>query len=164
MTASLPLGVFPRTELLQEFDIDGQYAWLIQAIKSGNYQECLAVLNQWKDWHLAKGTYLLLRDKLEVICWRNLARKTLFIANSGNPQPGTAPPTLSLKAFLATARCAFDDPTLDIDDVEAMCASLLDQGYVKAYIHQNMQILVLQKGKPFGFPPVSSVRMAGDEA
>jgi hypothetical protein len=37
------------------------------------------------------------------------------------------------------------------------------QGYMKAYIHQA-QMLVLQKGDMFGFPPINTVRMIGDEA
>lgn len=44
--------------------------------QDGDYRSCLATLNDWQQWHINKGTYLLLREKLEVICWRNLARKT----------------------------------------------------------------------------------------
>ena len=44
--------------------------------KIGDWQRCLACLNAYKSWHLQKGTYLFLREKLEVICWRNLTRKT----------------------------------------------------------------------------------------
>ncbi|CAD6581368.1 MAG: hypothetical protein CYPHOPRED_001560 [Cyphobasidiales sp. Tagirdzhanova-0007] len=164
VTASLPLGVFPAAELLAAFDLQNQYGQVIEAVKAGNYRQCRYLLDQWQDWHLAKGTYLILREKLEVICWRNLARKTLFIAHSGQPQSGTGPPTLPFKTFLATAKFAFNDSTLELDDIEAMCASLLDQGYVKAYIHHAMQLLVLQKGNLLGFPRVNSVRMIGDEA
>lgn len=62
-----------------------------------------------------------------------------------------------------------------------MCASLLDQvnprklgrfrkltrllqGYLKAYIQQERGLLVLQRGEQMGFPPISTVRMVGDEA
>jgi hypothetical protein len=51
-----------------------------------------------------------------------------------------------------------------MDDIESMCASLMEQGYIKAYIWQSKSMLVLQKGPQLGFPPVSSVRMAGDDA
>lgn len=87
---------------------------------------------------------------------------------------------LSLSTLLKTARVAFRDPLLDADDIEAMCASLLDQvsscklrparsltllqGYLKAYIQQERGLLVLQRGEQMGFPPVSAVRMIGDEA
>lgn len=86
-----------------------------------------------------------------------------MVANHGKPQPVTGPPTLKLNILLQTAKMAFADSTLDVEDVEAMCASLLDQGYLKAYIHHS-QMLVLQKGDQFGFPPVSAVRMLGDQA
>lgn len=53
---------------------------------------------------------------------------------------------------------------LDQDDIEAMCASLMEQGYIKAYIWQSKGMMVLQKGERLGFPAVSSVRMQGDDA
>ena len=42
----------------------------------GDYQECLYWLGSYQDWHIQKGTFLLLRDKLELVCWRNLLRRT----------------------------------------------------------------------------------------
>lgn len=53
---------------------------------------------------------------------------------------------------------------LDQDDIEAMCASLMEQGYIKAYIWQSKGMMVLQKGERLGFPAVSTVRMHGDDA
>lgn len=109
----------------------------------------------------------------------------LFILTNGNPVPPTGPPTLSLHALLAAARLVFPDgDTLDIDDVEAMCASLLEQvrlaraafssresqtdwasateqGYLKAYILHSKRLLVLQKGPMAGFPLVASVNAVG---
>lgn len=56
-----------------------------------------------------------------------------------------------------TARIAFANPALDLDDVEAMCASLMEQGYIKAYIMHSKRLLVLQKGEAVGFPRLASV-------
>lgn len=67
--------------------------------------------------------------------------------------------------MLRTATVSFGAAEeLDQDDIEAMCASLMEQGYIKAYIWQSKGMLVLQKGERLGFPPVSSVRMIGDDA
>jgi hypothetical protein len=67
--------------------------------------------------------------------------------------------------MLTTATIAFGEAEqLDQDDIEAMCASLMEQGYIKAYIWQSKGLLVLQKGERLGFPVVSSVRMPGDDA
>jgi hypothetical protein len=42
----------------------------------GNFVTVLEELDRHRQWHLSKGNYLLLREKLEVVCWRNLARRT----------------------------------------------------------------------------------------
>lgn len=52
----------------------------------------------------------------------------MFIANASKPiQQSTGPPTLKLQSFLTAAKLAFNDELLDLEDIEAMCASLLDQ-------------------------------------
>lgn len=85
-------------------------------------------------WHIKYGNYLLLREKLEVICWRNLARQTyvlwdalvsvtsfrscaeqiltplclfdarVLVSTNGQPLPPTGPPTLSLSLLVSAAR------------------------------------------------------------
>jgi len=62
----------------------------------------------------------------------------------------------------------------DLVDMEALCASLIDQvcdglhedlivsyvcyqGYVQGYLLHSRSCLVVQKGNTLGFPPVSSV-------
>ncbi|KWU47067.1 COP9 signalosome complex subunit 12 [Rhodotorula sp. JG-1b] len=161
VAASLPLGFFPTLPLLQHFNLFEPYATLIPSLKRGNFRGVLSELNRWQAWHLKCGNYLLLREKLETICWRNLARTTLFVLTNGSPLPPTGPPTLSLHALLAASRLSFQDPSLDVDDVESMCVSLMDQGYIKAYILHSKRILVLQKGPRAGFPPVATVNAVG---
>lgn len=59
---------------------------------------------------------------------RLTSRSSLFVASSGSPLPADgSPPKLSLHALLTTARLGSGDPSLDIDDIESMCASLVDQ-------------------------------------
>ncbi|GAA6001538.1 hypothetical protein JCM10207_006713 [Rhodosporidiobolus poonsookiae] len=158
IAASLPLGFFPSPALLQHFSLDAPYSSLLPALKKGNFTAVLAALDAHQAWHRRCGNYLLLREKLETVCWRNLARQTLYITTNGAPLPPTGPPTLSLPLLLATARVAFPaGATLDIDDVEAMCAALVEQGYIKAYILHAKRLLVLQKGPLCGFPPLASV-------
>ncbi|BGP16532.1 hypothetical protein JCM10213v2_004534 [Rhodosporidiobolus nylandii] len=166
IAASLPLGFFPSPALLQHFNLSAQYSTLIPALKKGHFRAVLSCLDAHQSFHLRTGNYLLLREKLEVVCWRNLARQTLLVTTNGSPLPPSGPPTLSLHALLAAARIAFPPDTggvadrndeLDVDDVEAMCAGLMEQGYLKAYILHSKRLLVLQKGERCGFPPLSSV-------
>lgn len=96
ITANLPLGIFPSPALLQKYDLQHLYQPLIKHLKvrfhlclqkradmsqDGNYRALLGHLDDWQDWHVRKGTYLLLREKLEVLCWRNLIRKAFVSLN-----------------------------------------------------------------------------------
>ncbi|GAA95016.1 uncharacterized protein L969DRAFT_18954 [Mixia osmundae IAM 14324] len=162
IAASLPLGILPSKLLLQQYDLEPQYGPLTDALKLGDYTACVQALDRWREWHRSKGAYVLLKEKLEVICWRNLCRKVLWILSKGRPT-SEGPPTLPLDKLLAAAQYAWRDPTLDLDDMHCVAASLNEQGYSKAYIHQARNLLVLQKGPQAGFPPVSSVRLAGAE-
>ncbi|GAA6028262.1 hypothetical protein JCM8097_006945 [Rhodosporidiobolus ruineniae] len=163
IAASLPLGFFPSPALLDHFSLSAQYAALIPALKKGNFAAVLSQLDAHRAWHLKLGNYLLLREKLETVCWRNLARTTLLVLTSGRPLPPSGPPTLSLHALLAAAKLVFPDAaTLDVDDVESMCVGLMEQGYLKAYILHSKRLLVLQKGPLYGFPPLASVNALAD--
>ncbi|GAA6059040.1 hypothetical protein JCM10212_001265 [Sporobolomyces blumeae] len=157
ITASLPLGYLPSLALLQQFDLATQFTPLLQPLKTGNFRQVSLELDRHQEFHLRHGNYLLLREKLEVLCWRNLTRQTLLITTNGHPLPPTGPPTLSLSALTTAAQYAFGDASLDVDDVECMCASLMEQGYLKAYILHSKRLLVLQKGEAFGFPPISAM-------
>jgi hypothetical protein len=69
----------------------------------------------------------------------------------------TPPPTLKLAIFLILARKAWDDSTFTVDDVECVAASLIDQGYVKAYAIHNGGTIVFRRTPDFGFMKISSV-------
>ncbi|GAA5826818.1 hypothetical protein JCM5353_005406 [Sporobolomyces roseus] len=165
ITASVLVGYFPRMELLDYFGLRDQFGeGLLLPLKKGNWRGVLAHLDRYKEWHLKHGNYLVLREKLELICWRNLFRQTLLINTNSHPLPTTGgPPTLSLSLVVSAARIAWPQEedggqeSLDLDDLESIAVSLMDQGYVKAYIMHSKRILVLQKGENFGFPPLSSV-------
>ncbi|KAL8293796.1 hypothetical protein RQP46_000497 [Phenoliferia psychrophenolica] len=159
IVASLPLGFFPSETLLDEFHLQEQFGDLVPPLHLGDFMGVKAELERWQGWHQQLGNFLLLREKLELVCWRNLIRRTLFVVSDGHPLPadGSSPPTLSLHALLKTARVSFGDPTLDVDDVESMCISLVDQGYIKAYILHSKRLLVFMKGPQVGFPPMASV-------
>ncbi|GAA5910051.1 uncharacterized protein JCM6883_000538 [Sporobolomyces salmoneus] len=165
ITASIPLGYFPRLEVLQEFNLVEQFGpSLLEPLRKGNWRLVSAQLERNRDWHLNHGNFLLLREKLEVVCWRNLARQTLLVSTNGQPLPTTGPPTLSLSLLLKAARVAWNtglgeevEEVLDEDDIESVMVSLMDQGYLKAYIMHSKRLLVLQKGKHFGFPPLTTV-------
>lgn len=77
-------------------------------------------------------------------------------AEPGQPAK-TPPPTLKLATFLILARKAWNDSTFTVDDVECVVASLIDQGYVKAYAIHNGGTIVFRRTPDFGFMKISSV-------
>lgn len=52
---------------------------------------------------------------------------------------------------------AWRDSSLEAEDVEAMVASMIDQGFIKGYILHSKAMLVLQKGPHMGFPPIWTI-------
>ncbi|GAA5837677.1 hypothetical protein JCM3766R1_000553 [Sporobolomyces carnicolor] len=163
VTASIPLGYFPKYDVLQHFELGDQFGpGLLEPLRKGNWSQVENHLSTHLAWHIKYGNYLLLREKLEVICWRNLARQTVLVSTNGQPLPPTGPPTLSLSLLVSAARVVWrgeqgSTEEFDEDDIESILVSLVDQGYLKAYIMHSKRLLVLQKGKHFGFPPLSAV-------
>jgi hypothetical protein len=69
----------------------------------------------------------------------------------------TPPPTLKLSTFLVMAKRAWNDGTLDLDDVECVVASLISQSYVKGYVIHSSGNVVLRRTDDFGFERMSKV-------
>lgn len=64
---------------------------------------------------------------------------------------------MRLDTLLSAARIAWNDSSLQPEDVEAVVASMIDQGFIKGYILHSKAMLVLQKGPHMGFPPIWTV-------
>ena len=80
-----------------------------------------------------------------------------LVMSRASAPPSAAPPTLRLSVLHVAARLAWQDDELQVQDVESILASLIDQGLVKGYILHSKSMLVLQKGPHLGFPPIWSV-------
>lgn len=55
------------------------------------------------------------------------------------------------------ARLAWQDADLTLSDVESIVASLISQGYIKAYMIQSKGLVVFQKGPKMGLVPMNEV-------
>ena len=55
------------------------------------------------------------------------------------------------------ARLSWQDAELTLEDVESIVASLISQGYIKAYILHSKAIVVFQKGDRMGLVQMNSV-------
>ncbi|PLW14466.1 hypothetical protein PCASD_14387 [Puccinia coronata f. sp. avenae] len=103
--------------------------------RKGNWPGVVNGLEKNRDWFRYKGIYILLREKLEVICWRNFF---VIMAGLKNGNPGMR---LSLSQSVEAARKVFIEPSIDEDDIVCMASSLIDQGYLKAYVKLGEMIV-----------------------
>ncbi|KAF9573294.1 hypothetical protein EC968_008834 [Mortierella alpina] len=155
----LCLGRIPHSQLLRMYNLEFCFTPLVTAVRRGD----LKLLRQTLDttdlmsWLVKKEIYFLLKEKLEVLCWRSLIRRVCMVSRGPMDPPQTR---VSLEILLNVVRALLMDNTYDIWDIESITASLLDQGYIKGYIHSQKKILVLGKTNPF--PVVYSVEVIED--
>ncbi|GJJ76047.1 hypothetical protein EMPS_08406 [Entomortierella parvispora] len=154
----LCLGRFPSRQLLQIYGLEPYFAPLMHAIRVGNLELLNNSLNspELMGWLVKKELFFLLKEKLVVLCWRSLIRKICIVSRS----PSDTQLRVQLPTLLNVVQTLTRDPTYDIGDVECIAASLLDQGYIKGYIHSAKKILVLGSKNPF--PTVYSVSVLGE--
>ncbi|KAA1101750.1 hypothetical protein PGT21_029147 [Puccinia graminis f. sp. tritici] len=135
IVASLPLGILPRPILLEQFQLQNEFHEVVGSLRTGNWPGVVNGLEKNRDWFRYKGIYILLREKLEVICWRNFF---VIMAGLKNGNPGMR---LSLTQSVEAARKVFMEPSIDEDDIVCMASSLIDQGYLRAYIKLGEMIV-----------------------
>ncbi|KAI7824063.1 hypothetical protein BC939DRAFT_152412 [Gamsiella multidivaricata] len=147
----LCLGRMPAMQLLEAYNLLPFFAPLMTAVKLGN----LALLDQtlsspdFMMWFVKKEIFFLLKEKLTVLCWRSLIRR-VWLASQHPPEPPQL--RVQLEVLFNVVLELIKDSTYDIYnifDIECITASLLDQGYIKGYIHSQKKILVLSKTNPF---------------
>ncbi|KAG0294254.1 hypothetical protein BGZ98_001841, partial [Dissophora globulifera] len=122
----LCLGRLPSYHLLAEYGLDRYFQPLVDAVKTGHLGKLEAA---WEDpasmsWFVSREIYLLLKQKLPVLCWRSLIRRTCLASRGPNDPPQMR---VDLEALLHVVRKLTGDDTFDIWDVECITASLLDQ-------------------------------------
>ena len=77
ITSSLPLGIFPSPNLLNQFSLTHIFNPIIQSIKQANFE-----LLSWafmndnsREWLRYMGIWIVLQERLETLCWRVFIRK-----------------------------------------------------------------------------------------
>ncbi|KAF9511059.1 hypothetical protein BS47DRAFT_1299458, partial [Hydnum rufescens UP504] len=155
LSTSIPLGRLPHPSLLGYFSLSTQFSPLIHATRLGDIAAYRSALSgTWRSWFARRGVWMMLKEKGEVVVWRSLVRRRMPTMFSTSVK---APPTVMFTDILTALHVSSKDSTYTMNDVESMCCSLLDQGYIKGYILHSRSTLVLQKSDALGFPPPSSV-------
>lgn len=151
---------------------------LCAAIRSGNliqFHQLTSLSSPHAPWYLHHRILFQLQNRCEVLVWRSLVRKT-FLLQGVAPEAGTnKAASLDLHSLVAAfahltpapspdddeaqADADFDgfnmgseDSLLAPDDmaVEAMLSSLIDQGFVRAYIAHKQKKLAILGAKSVG--------------
>ncbi|RUS32590.1 hypothetical protein BC938DRAFT_474998 [Jimgerdemannia flammicorona] len=151
LTAKLILGYRPTSQLLERYKLVDLFGPLIQAMLSGNVAQYVTALDAHMEWFLRMKSYLLLKERGKVIVWRNLFRKVYLITREPNRNK------IRMENCLIALRISTQDPSYDEMDTEALLVTLLDQGYMKGYLHHYQSIAVMSNQRPF--PPVASVHV-----
>ncbi|CAM0140479.1 unnamed protein product [Umbelopsis sp. WA50703] len=152
ISARMVLGIFPRSELLAKYNLMDKYHSLCTAVKQGNLAGYQYHLERHMPTFLREGTYIMLKERVKVVIWRCLFRKVYIILR----EPGKTP-ILPFSQCLIALRFSSGDQTYDLLDIECLLVSLLDQSYLKGYLHHHKQIAVLSKN--IAFPRVRDVRV-----
>jgi hypothetical protein len=162
------------------------------AIRSGNlaqFQHLTSLSSPYAAWFLHHRILFQLQNRCEVLAWRSLVRKT-FLLQGVAPEAGTnKAASLDLHSLVAAFTHLTPAPSLDNDEeqadedfdgvqmeaedslhqpdemaVEALLSSLIDQGFVRAYIAHKQKKLAILGAKSVGgnavaagFPNVWSV-------
>ncbi|PVU99586.1 hypothetical protein BB559_000559 [Furculomyces boomerangus] len=131
-------GILPNQKLLEKYPtIKNQFFVYINALKSGNVKQFDQALQNNQNEHFKNGTYLAMeRVRLHVL--RRFIKKVYLISKTTRIHTDT---------FVA----AFRFMGLVIDGMEVHCilANLIHKGFIKGYISESHNTLVLSKADPF---------------
>lgn len=138
----LLLGKYPKTELLQKYDML-QFQGLIEATRAGNLKQFSSSLEENQGFFIRKGIFLIL-EKLKLFVYRNLFRKVYkFCATwDGCPRKNQ----ISIDILQSAVRMHGVD--MDADELECILANLIYNSEMKGYIAHG-RCVVLSKADPF---------------
>ncbi|KAJ1963453.1 hypothetical protein IWQ62_003210 [Dispira parvispora] len=146
--ARVILGKAPHPALLEKYGYQELFGPVITAIRQGWIWKFEQHCEQIQDALLPTASYLLLRERCQVLLYRNLFRRVFLITR---PQVSQKVSFVKLEDMLHAARLSTQDADLDLDDVECLLASMISQGYVRGNINLQRKLVVLSKRDPF--PP-----------
>jgi hypothetical protein len=156
VTASLPIGIFPSADILRSCGLEALFGPLVQALVKGDYRGFHRHLRFHHEAFHLYGIYLYLASRCDMVLFRSLLRRTVLLTLTQGAVQKT--PHIRLDVLRQAIQFATeDDIPWDVSDVEHLCVSLIDVGFIKGYIHHDRQLLVLDK-KTMGFPPVAAAR------
>eukprot|EP00917_Polyrhabdina_sp_WS-2016_P012770 GHVP01027969.1.p1 GENE.GHVP01027969.1~~GHVP01027969.1.p1 ORF type:complete len:334 (-),score=40.64 GHVP01027969.1:22-1023(-) len=159
-------GILPTTDCLKKYNLEFLYNDLVLSIKKGNIKMFDSIVENLKDYLIAKELYLTINIHIRTLIWRNLFKITYknVIASGGDMgrmelgyiiqvmgNGGDVNKDLNKNIHKESGDEAVEKGNIecDIDEIECITATLIDLGYIKGYISHEKSLLVLSKKNPF---------------
>ena len=144
--AKMLLGTYPSEELLKKYQLK-EYIEISRAVRTGNLKKFNEELAKYEELYISKGVYLVM-DKLRAVTYRNLFKKVVkILLPTGGP--------LKLEEFNKSVQWMLSDP-MDPLETECILANMIHQGFLRAYISHEKQMVVMSKKNDI-FPAVRSI-------
>ncbi len=145
----LLMGSYPSEALLEKYKLK-EYVGISQAVRAGDLKRFSEELEKYEELYISKGVYLVV-DKLRTVTYRNLFKRAVKVLNTGTG-------SMRLEKFQQAVQWLLPTPA-DSLETECVLANLINQGFMKAYISHEKQIIVMSKTKEV-FPPLQSIYAA----
>jgi len=137
LPVKMQLGKMPTIKLLKQYNLQ-PFIDVRAAVVAGNLLELTKALDTHQIFFIKAGIFLIL-EKLKIITYRNLFKKTSLILGTHQ---------LPIEAF-RIALHHMGQTDVDIDEVHCIIANLIYEGYIKGYISLQHQKLIISKANPF---------------
>jgi len=106
-----------------------------------------------EDWYIQKGIYLVI-EKMRWIAYRNFIKKIYNVLTKDKLITNTQ---IQIDKYCLPFLKKYDTNSnaICIDELVVIIANLIHIGYIKGYISQKSNTLVVSKSNPF--PPIKAV-------
>lgn len=146
-------GRAPNQKLLEKYKLTEYFDSILSASISGNIAEFNQAIEKNEDWYIQKGIYLII-EKMRWIAYRNFIKKVYFVLTKDKLITTTQ---IQIDKYCLPFLKKFDpySSSICIDELVVIIANLIHIGYIRGYISQKSNILVVSKSN--AFPPIRSV-------
>ena len=147
--AKLLCGMFPSVELLQKYRLH-QFEDLVLAVRLGDVGRFERAVNENQLFFIRKGLFMLIA-KIRNLLYRNLFLRIYTICNdiAGAEKAGAISNKIPLDRCTELIQAIGAGASFDKDRVHCIVAGLIDRGFIKGYISEEYNKLVLSRKEPF---------------
>ena len=132
-------GVLPASLLLEKYKLT-QFSNLVEAVSTGNLKLFSHTTQLQQIFFIRSGIFLLV-EKLRMLAYRNLFKRVWLLL-------GTS--IMPIDAFLSALKLGeTEGEEVDVDQAHCIIANLIQTDFVRGYISQQHQKVVVSKQNPF---------------